>query len=97
MSKKPKSAKVSVIKRHTDLLWRRTSSKEISIIKMDELSHYYTLDGYAAHAWELFDGKLDVNEVVENLSKQSGLSSNTVKRELNKLLKLLDKAGMIVS
>lgn len=94
----PSASKKSAPKfpvRLDSIIARTNPNGSTAIINLDSDNRYYTLDLIAAQAWQLFDGKHSVEQIVKVLAKKNRASEGYINAKLKTLLQKLKQARLI--
>lgn len=72
----------------------RRVGEEVVVIKDDGLS-LYILNKTAAFIWDLCDGNIDINNIVEKLCERFEVTPEEASEDVKKIIKVLTKMGII--
>lgn len=94
---KGSSAKLEtrIYKRSPHVLFRSNEDGEVSIMKINEMEAYFSLDKWAARVWNLMDGKNTVGSIVTTVEKESKLSRTFLLKETGSLISDLEEQNLI--
>ena len=88
----------SKFQKHEDVVSRKNANDVIVLMKMDDSSSFFKINGVAAEVWELIESGLTVKEVLIKLSADYDVSEDQLKSDINDLLtNLLEKDLAITS
>jgi hypothetical protein len=82
----------SKFQKHEDVVSRKNANDIVVLMKMDDSSSFFKINGVAAEVWELIDGGMSVKEVVDKLSIEYNVTREQLQSDVNGLLtNLLEK------
>lgn len=91
----PKKTLSLVPKLPLEVLARKNFDGTISIMRLDNDEFFYSLDGVAAEAWQMFDGKTSCEKIVAKLATKHKVSPAMVGKNMTDLIKRLHKEKLI--
>lgn len=80
----------------TDVISRRDTAGNITIMRLDDEEDFFTLDGIAAEMWTLVDGKQSLESIREKLIKKFTPPESLFDRDLTKMLGELAQEKLIL-
>ncbi|OUR93614.1 hypothetical protein A9Q84_19285 [Halobacteriovorax marinus] len=82
----------SKFQKHEDVVSRKNANDIVVLMKMDDSSSFFKINGVAAEVWELIDSGLSVKEVIDKLTAEYNVSREQLQGDVNSLLtNLLEK------
>lgn len=84
----------SMLRKRRSVLTKSNQDGSVTVIDLKEMSICYTIDGLAAKAWVLIDGKSSLKHISSRLV-DAGRSKHAVKSQLKKFADELKKLGLI--
>jgi hypothetical protein len=82
----------SKFSKHEDVVSRKNANDIVVLMKMDDSSSFFKINGVAAEVWELIDSGMSVGEVVAKITSEYDVSEEQLKKDINGLLtSLLEK------
>lgn len=97
-TKKPAKNSLNLVpKLPLEVLARKNFDGTISIMRLDNDEFFYSLDGVAAEAWQMFDGKTSCEKIAVKLAAKHKVSTSIVNRNMEQLIKRLHKEKLIES
>ncbi|MDI6841165.1 MAG: PqqD family protein [bacterium] len=77
-----------------DCPWRRIMD-EVVIVVPGETAYMHSLNSVGANIWELIDGKMTVDNIVDELLKRYKVTPERARKDLNELIDKLLEAKLI--
>jgi len=79
----------SKFQKHEDVVSRKNANDIVVLMKMDDSSSFFKINGVAAEVWELIDNGMSVKEVVDKLSIEYNVTKEQLQSDVNGLLTTL--------
>jgi hypothetical protein len=84
-----------VPKKAQEILARKNFDGTVAIMHLENDEHFFTIDGIAADAWKLIDGKTSLSKIRAQLVKKHKPPLDRLAKDLRVLIKTLQKEKLL--
>lgn len=81
--------------RPLEVLARKNLDGTVAIMRLDNDEYFYTLNGIAAEAWALIDGKTELGEIQRKLIEKFNPPMSRFQKDMAKLIADLKKEKLL--
>lgn len=78
-----------------DVVARKNNQDVVILMKMDDSSSFFKIDGVAARVWELLSEKMDYATIIQNITDEYDTEKSQVESDVDGLINKLKEIDAI--